>query len=84
MSTRTKRITPSASPLLTPTGLIICCLLSLLIGSLLRSLLSEADFCIHLPAGREHPAKGEWRELKRLAEWKIGWGRDLVIAIARR
>jgi hypothetical protein len=75
---------PNVNPLLTPTSLVICCFLSLLLGSLLRSLLSEADFVIHLPAGKEHPTHGEWRELKRLAEWKIGWGRDLVIAIARR
>lgn len=84
-STSTPRSTnPTTNPLLTPTGFIISCMLCLLIGSLLRSLLSEADYVIHLPAGRAHPAGGEWRELKRLAEWKIGWGRDLVIAIARR
>jgi len=72
------------NPLLTTQGLIICCLLSLLIGSLLRSLLSEADYVVYLPAGSEHPSGGEWQELKRLAAWKLGWGRDLVIAIARR
>ena len=74
----------NAHPLLTPASFVICCFLSLLLGSLLRSLLSEADFVIHLPAGKEHPPNGEWRELKRLAEWKLGWGRDVVIAIARR
>jgi hypothetical protein len=72
------------NPLLTMNGLIICCLLSLLIGSLLRSMLSEADYIVYLPAGAKHPDGGEWRELKRLAEWKLGWGRDLVIAIGRR
>jgi len=72
------------NPLLTIQGLIICCLLSLLIGSLLRSLLSEADYVVYLPAGSEHPSGGEWQELKQLAAWKLGSGRDLVIAIARR
>jgi hypothetical protein len=76
--------TPSFGPLLTMPGLIICCILSLLIGSLLRSLLSEADYVVYLPVGADHPSGGEWRELKRLAEWNIGWGTDLVIAIARR
>jgi len=74
---------PPSNMILTVPGLVICCLLSLLLGSLLRSLLSEADYVVYLPIGKDHPSGGEWRELKRLAEWKLGWGRDLVIAIAR-
>jgi hypothetical protein len=73
-----------SGPKITPSALVICCLLSLLLGSLLRSLLSEADYVVYVPVGQEHPSGGEWRELKRLAEWQMGWGRDLVIAIARR
>ncbi|WWC87689.1 uncharacterized protein L201_002581 [Kwoniella dendrophila CBS 6074] len=78
-------------PVVSLPGLIIACIVCLLLGSLLRSLLSEADFVIYqssIPSsstidstasGHEH-----WRELKRLAEWKIGWNRDLIVAIARR
>jgi hypothetical protein len=80
----TATLPPPTNMILTVPGLVICCLLSLLLGSLLRSLLSEADYVVYLPTGRDHPSGGEWRELKRLAEWKLGWGRELVIAIARR
>ncbi|WVF66862.1 hypothetical protein IAT40_001605 [Kwoniella sp. CBS 6097] len=81
-------------PIMSLPGVIILCLMCLLLGSLLRSILSEADFVIYqvdtqigspdtVGAGgagvHEH-----WRELKRLAEWRIGWNRDLIIAIARR
>ncbi|TYJ58802.1 hypothetical protein B9479_000638 [Cryptococcus floricola] len=78
-------------PVTTLPGLVIACILCFLLGSLLRSLLSEADFVIYQPAttlsemlpGTQGVGE-QWRELKRLAEWKIGWDRDLVIAIARR
>lgn len=63
---------------------VVSGILCLLVGSLLRSLLSEADFVIHLPAGSAVPNGESWRELKRLVEWRIGWNRDLIIAIARR
>ncbi len=63
---------------------IVACIVCLLLGSLLRSLLSEADFVIHSPAGEAVPEGETWRELKRLLEWRIGWNRDLIIAIAHR
>ncbi|WVO18047.1 hypothetical protein L204_105745 [Cryptococcus depauperatus] len=76
-------------------GLVIACVLSFLLGSLLRSLLSEADFVVYLPPSltgvlpsvqleRLGTGPGYWRELKRLAEWRIGWDQDLILAIARR
>ncbi|WOO79509.1 uncharacterized protein LOC62_02G003032 [Vanrija pseudolonga] len=65
-------------------AVIIACLVCLLLGSLLRSLLSEADFVIYAPPGAA-PAEGEaWRELKRLAEWRISLDKELIIAIAHR
>ncbi|WVQ79038.1 hypothetical protein IAT38_001130 [Cryptococcus sp. DSM 104549] len=73
-------------PMTSLPGLVVACLVCLLLGSLLRSLLSEADFVIYKPlgAGVGDAEMESWRELKRLAEWRIGWDRDLVIAIARR
>lgn len=64
---------------------LISCILCLLLGSLLRSVLSEADYVIYTPVGEVLPdGHGPWRELKRILEWRIGWHRDLVVAIARR
>jgi hypothetical protein len=63
---------------------IIACLVCLLLGSLLRSLLSEADFVIYPPTGTAPPEGEVWRELKRLGEWRIGWNTDLIVALARR
>ena len=68
---------------------IVIALISFLIGSLLRSLLSPADFVyvakdaqdMH-EFGDEH---GGWRELRRLMELRYifgGW--DLVVAVVRR
>ena len=68
---------------------IVIALISFLIGSLLRSLLSPADFVyvardaqdMH-DFGDEH---GGWRELRRLMELRYifgGW--DLVVAVVRR
>lgn len=73
-------------PVTSVPGLIIACLVCLLIGSLLRSVLSEADFVIYPSSVDAVPetGHGEWRELKRLMEWRIGWDRDLIIAVARR
>jgi hypothetical protein len=71
-------------PTVSPAGLLVACLACLLLGSLLRSLLSDADFVIRLPAGKLVPPNEDWRELKRLFQWRIGWDRDLIIAIARR
>ncbi|KAI9632439.1 uncharacterized protein MKK02DRAFT_30252 [Dioszegia hungarica] len=44
---------------------IIACLLCLLIGSLARSFLYEADFVVYLPAGMQRPPGRHWRELRR-------------------
>jgi len=68
---------------------IVIALISFLIGSLLRSLLSPADFVyvardaqdMH-DFGDEH---GGWRELRRLMELRYifgGW--DLMVAVVRR
>jgi hypothetical protein len=59
----------------TPPVLVLC-LACLLLGSLLRSLLSETDFVILSDTA------GEWRELKRLAQLRLG-GWSLVIGFAR-
>lgn len=68
---------------------IIVALISFLVGSLLRSLLSPAEFVAEMPltSGDEGTAKGgyEWREIKRLVEIKYligGW--DFVVAVVRR
>lgn len=70
-------------PVVSLPGLIVACILCLLLGSLLRSVLSEADFMVY-PTAEQSIPPGEIRELRRLFQWKLGWGRDLVIAIARR
>jgi len=70
-------------PVVSLPGLIIACILCLLLGSLLRSVLSEADFMV-FPTAEQSIPPGHIRELKRLFQWKLGWGRDLVIAIAKR
>lgn len=71
-------------PVVSTPVLAVACILCLLLGSLLRSLLSEADFFIRLPARAPLPEGETWRELRRLLEWRIGWNRDLIIAIAHR
>lgn len=76
-----------AERLTTPVPLpavIIACLVCLLLGSLLRSLVSESDFVIYPPSGTEAPEGEVWRELKLLGEWRIGWNADLILALARR
>lgn len=84
-----RELTGILRPVTSLPGLIIACIVCFLFGSLLRSLLTDADFVIYQPSSLSgilpdiHGA-GPWRELRRLAEWKIGWDRDLVIAIARR
>lgn len=65
-------------------AVIVACLICLLLGSLLRSLLSEADFVIYSPTGTQAPEGEIWRELKRLGEWRIGLNTDLIVALARR
>ena len=70
-------------------SVIVIALISFLLGSLLRSLLSPADFVyvasdvqdVH-EFGDEH---GGWRELRRLMELRYilgGW--DFVVAVVRR
>nr|XP_019050191.1 hypothetical protein I302_00616 [Kwoniella bestiolae CBS 10118]OCF29121.1 hypothetical protein I302_00616 [Kwoniella bestiolae CBS 10118] len=71
-------------PVVSLPGLMIACIICLLLGSLLRSLLSEADFVIYQQGTTEIEGHEHWRELKRLAEFRIGWNRDLIVAIARR
>jgi len=66
---------------------IIVAIISFLIGSLLRSLLSPAEFVAEMPSGGEGTGQGgyEWREIKRLVEIKYlvgGW--DFVVAVVRR
>lgn len=65
-------------------AVIILCVVCLLLGSLLRSLITESDFVIYSKPGTEPPAGEMWRELKRLGEWRIGWNRDLIVALAQR
>jgi hypothetical protein len=65
---------------------LIIGLISFLIGSLLRSLLTPADFIyITRDLSEVEGGSGGWREIKRLVELKYaigGW--DLFIGIVRR
>jgi hypothetical protein len=66
--------------------IIIVALIAFLIGSLLRSLLSPADFIYVVTDLQEagDPSTG-WREIKRLLEVKyIAGGWDFQIAVVRR
>ncbi|KDQ19629.1 hypothetical protein BOTBODRAFT_126512 [Botryobasidium botryosum FD-172 SS1] len=67
-------------------ALLIVALISFLLGSLLRSLLSPADFIyVSDNSGRAEAQAAGWREVKRLVEVKYilgGW--DFVIAVVRR
>ena len=65
-------------------GMIGACLVCLLLGSLMRSLFSAADFIIYLPEGVVVPDGEMWRECKRILEWRVSWNQNLIIAIARR
>ncbi|EIW69033.1 hypothetical protein TREMEDRAFT_31220 [Tremella mesenterica DSM 1558] len=65
-------------------SLIVLCVACALIGSLLRSFLSESDFVIYFPNNVPAPEGGSWKELRRLAVWKLGRRRDLILAVARR
>ncbi|KAF8513435.1 hypothetical protein BU17DRAFT_95422 [Hysterangium stoloniferum] len=67
---------------------LIIALISFLFGSLLRSLLTPADF-VYIPQGLTQPEKGRelegWREIKRLVEFKhVAGGWDFLIGIVRR
>ncbi|KAF8336174.1 hypothetical protein F5887DRAFT_1161379 [Amanita rubescens] len=77
--------TPRTYPLST---VVIVALIAFLIGSLLRSLLSPADFIYvvkDLQQAEEAGVVGGWREIRRLFEMKYvlgGW--DFQIAVVRR
>ncbi|KAG6335999.1 hypothetical protein ID866_3094 [Astraeus odoratus] len=94
---RTSASTPTsgvfASPMLLPTGrsyplstVLIVALIAFLIGSLLRSLLSPADFIYVVTDVQDtEEAIAGWREIRRLVEIKYmvgGW--DFQIAVVRR
>ncbi|KAH8794593.1 hypothetical protein DL96DRAFT_1650631 [Flagelloscypha sp. PMI_526] len=74
--------------------LLATALIAFLFGSLLRSLIAPVDYVFvpststhHIPSeetiqGEQHPVGGQWREMKRLGEFKVkGW--DLVIGVVR-
>ena len=66
---------------------VIVALIAFLVGSLLRSLLSPADFVYVVTDEKEMGSVGGagWREMKRLLEVKYvvgGW--DFRIAVVRR
>jgi len=68
---------------------LVTAMIAFLLGSLIRSLLSPADF-MFVPSHKQGEAlrgeDGGWREVKRLVEVKwILWGWDAVIfAVVRR
>ncbi|KAI8985656.1 hypothetical protein BD414DRAFT_61769 [Trametes punicea] len=81
--TRTQSRSAPMYPLST---LIIVALIAFLVGSLLRSLLSPADFIYVVTDEKElGTVSAGWREMKRLLEFKYvlgGW--DFQIAVVRR
>lgn len=81
--------TPGASRRLYPiSSVLVVALIAFLIGSLLRSLLSPADFIYvvtDLREAEEANSVGGWREIRRLLEVKYvvgGW--DFQVAVVRR
>ena len=66
--------------------LVFVALIAFLVGSLLRSLLSPADFIYVVTDLREaEEGVGGWREIRRLVEIKYLWGGwDLQVAVVRR
>lgn len=67
-------------------GVIVIGLISFLIGSLLRSLISPADFIyVVRDVGEVGEMSSGWREVRRLVEVKyIAGGWDFQIAVVRR
>lgn len=61
-------------------------LIAFLVGSLLRSLLSPADFIyVATDLTDAEDSVGGWREIRRLVEIKYVWGGwDLQVAVVRR
>lgn len=65
--------------------LLLVALLAFLIGSLLRSLISPADFVYDVGVEEDGIREEGWREIKRLLELKgVAGGWDLQIAVVRR
>ncbi|KAJ6624851.1 hypothetical protein B0H10DRAFT_2004419 [Mycena sp. CBHHK59/15] len=64
---------------------VIIAFIAFLVGSLLRSLLTPADFIyVVRDPGEAEEARG-WREIRRLVELKyIGWGYGVHVALVRR
>lgn len=65
--------------------LVVVAVIAFLVGSLLRSLISPADFIYVGEAAPQAEGGGGWRELRRLFEVKYvfgGW--DLQVAAVRR
>lgn len=85
-----RQAAPSSSWMRTRTftlwTVIVIGLISFLIGSLLRSLISPADFIyVATDLGEMGEMSGGWREVKRLVEVKhIVGGWDFQIAVVRR
>ncbi|KAF8746771.1 START domain [Rhizoctonia solani] len=67
--------------------LLIVAIIAFLVGSLLRSLISPADF-IYMGSTKspnENTDADGWRQVKRLVEIKYAWwGWDFVVAVVRR
>lgn len=65
---------------------VFVALIAFLLGSLLRSLLSPADFIYVVTDLQEaEEGVGGWREIRRLVEIKYLWGGwDLQVAVVRR
>jgi hypothetical protein len=66
--------------------LIIVALIAFLVGSLLRSLITPADFIYMGSTLPNERVDGDgWRQVKRLVEIKYAWwGWDFVVAVVRR
>ena len=64
---------------------LLVALLAFLIGSLLRSLISPADFVYDVGVEENGRREEGWREIKRLLELKgVVGGWDLQVAVVRR
>jgi hypothetical protein len=85
-STTTATKLALTAPTFSLTTVILVAVLSFLIGSLIRSLLSPADFVVFVNRdGKGALVEEGWREIRRLVEWKAGWrGDDVLLAIVKR
>ncbi|KAH9939103.1 uncharacterized protein BXZ73DRAFT_76238 [Epithele typhae] len=83
---RPLQLPPLAQGQYTLSTVIVVALIAFLVGSLLRSLLSPADFIYVVADAKEIGPDGTgWREIKRLLEvkWLVG-GWDFQVAVVRR